>query len=57
MGEGQREAPCLGPGDVVGEEPLTLGLEPGEGTLCKHRVGDRHGGGRRWVAPGPSCAS
>lgn len=28
MGEGHREAPCLGPGDLVGEEPLTQGLEP-----------------------------
>lgn len=31
MGEGGREAACLGPGDLVGEEPLTQGLEPQAG--------------------------
>lgn len=46
MGEGCREAPSLGPGDLVGEEPLTQGLD-----LCGavHQAGMREGHARRRV--------
>ena len=28
VGEERKEPACLGPGDLVGEDPLTQGLEP-----------------------------
>lgn len=46
MGEGHREVPRLGSGDLVGEEPLTQGLEP---RRAVHQAGMR---GRAWQEAG-----
>lgn len=54
VGEGHREAACLGPGDLVGEEPLTQGLKP---HAAVHPAGMRGRACQEWATGGAEAGS